>query len=283
MIQRSGPAQELRATIDRLPLDVRHAVLDGIKSQRIIAGAHVDAGGGVCPMVAAEVSVSWTDVNQSSVKVAQQAARAWDRYAEASGSSRTATKRQLLALTSMLEASILEDETGTELPLCDAITEFERARSRGSSDVPMAAPAFPATPVGRTPVGRTRYLGLTDAYEAPAEVPTPPEVPAHSHVIDLPVAAPSVPDIPEAAPSVPEVPEVPDAAPSISQAPAVRRALRPRRETGERDRTDELRDRDGWAWMRPFRTYDEYEETLLRALAEIEGHDERQLEELQVR
>ena len=36
----------------------------------------------------------------------------------------------------------------------------------------------------------------------------------------------------------------------------------PRRESGERDRTRELSQREGWAWMRPFRRYDEYERAL---------------------
>jgi hypothetical protein len=46
---------------------------------------------------------------------------------------------------------------------------------------------------------------------------------------------------------------------------------RPRRDgaadTGERNRARELRDRAGWAWLRPFRRLDEYE----RALAELEA------------
>jgi hypothetical protein len=41
---------------------------------------------------------------------------------------------------------------------------------------------------------------------------------------------------------------------------------RPKRDTGERHRARELRDRPGWAWLRPFRRLDEYE----RALAELE-------------
>jgi hypothetical protein len=41
--------------------------------------------------------------------------------------------------------------------------------------------------------------------------------------------------------------------------------VHPRRDTGERHRGLELRDRQGWAWLRPFRRLDEYE----RALAEI--------------
>jgi hypothetical protein len=44
------------------------------------------------------------------------------------------------------------------------------------------------------------------------------------------------------------------------------RELRRRPETGERDRTSELQRRHGWAWLRPFRRLDEYEQ----ALSEIE-------------
>ena len=44
------------------------------------------------------------------------------------------------------------------------------------------------------------------------------------------------------------------------------RADRPRRDTHERDRTRELAGRHGWAWLRPFRSYDAYE----LALSELE-------------
>jgi len=36
----------------------------------------------------------------------------------------------------------------------------------------------------------------------------------------------------------------------------------PRRDSGERDRTEELSRRHGWAWLRPFRNYDEYARAL---------------------
>ena len=36
-------------------------------------------------------------------------------------------------------------------------------------------------------------------------------------------------------------------------------------DTGERDRTDELRHRRGWAWLRVFRRLDEYEDAVARA------------------
>ncbi len=48
-----------------------------------------------------------------------------------------------------------------------------------------------------------------------------------------------------------------------------------RRDTGEQDRTDELAGRHGWAWLRPFRRYDEYEQALraLDVLAEEVGSE----------
>ena len=56
---------------------------------------------------------------------------------------------------------------------------------------------------------------------------------------------------------------------------------RERRDTGERDRTDELSGRHGWAWLRPFRRYDDYERALeqLREEAEsrLSASDEREL------
>jgi hypothetical protein len=45
------------------------------------------------------------------------------------------------------------------------------------------------------------------------------------------------------------------------------RGLAGRLDLGGRDRTDELSGRDGWAWLRPFRRYDEYE----RALRALDG------------
>ena len=52
-------------------------------------------------------------------------------------------------------------------------------------------------------------------------------------------------------------------------------APKPRRDTGERDRTSELRGRSGWAWMRPFRRLDDYE----RALEQLQADEsEREAE-----
>ena len=60
----------------------------------------------------------------------------------------------------------------------------------------------------------------------------------------------------------------------LDETPALERPRRPRRPTGESHRAAELRERDGWAWLRPFRRLDEYE----RALAEIEDAGEREPE-----
>jgi hypothetical protein len=55
------------------------------------------------------------------------------------------------------------------------------------------------------------------------------------------------------------------------------KARRPRPDTGERDRTDELRDRPGWAWLRLFRRWDAYE-LAVREAERLEAERERELE-----
>jgi hypothetical protein len=50
-----------------------------------------------------------------------------------------------------------------------------------------------------------------------------------------------------------------------------------KRDTGERDRTSELRDKPGWAWLRVFRRYDEYEAALDGATASRDDQEDREL------
>jgi hypothetical protein len=53
-------------------------------------------------------------------------------------------------------------------------------------------------------------------------------------------------------------------------------AVAPRLDSGERDRSAELRSRHGWAWMRVFRRYDDYEaalDRLSRAEREVERRE----------
>jgi hypothetical protein len=68
----------------------------------------------------------------------------------------------------------------------------------------------------------------------------------------------------------------------LGRAIAEHRELRGRPEPvrpGEPDRSDELRKRPGWSWLRPFRRYDDYRRALARAEemgAELETERERE-------
>jgi hypothetical protein len=54
---------------------------------------------------------------------------------------------------------------------------------------------------------------------------------------------------------------------------AEHRELRSRLRPGDRDRSDELRRKPGWAWLRPFRRYDAYEAALERVRAAQSGRE----------
>jgi hypothetical protein len=160
------PIEELRQAIDCLPLGTRVAMLEGVRSNRIIAGAYTDRRGGVCPMLAAHRCGGRTNFLIF--------AKAWDRFAGVRRRPRRATSRELRVLVSHLEASILGSDK-TSIALDQAIAE-------------------------------------------------------HRELV-------------------------------------ARRALRP----GDPDRSGELAERAGWAWLRPFRRYDEYERALAAVRAEAEA------------
>jgi hypothetical protein len=92
--------EDLRLTIDCLPLRTREAMLDGIRFNEIIVGAYADRAGGVCPMLAAHRAGGRTSFISF--------ARAWDRFAGARR-ARRATARELRVLQAHLEASILAE------------------------------------------------------------------------------------------------------------------------------------------------------------------------------
>jgi hypothetical protein len=71
--------------------------------------------------------------------------------------------------------------------------------------------------------------------------------------------------------------EAPGAEDELDRAAAEHRASRRRRDTGERDRTAELSRHEGWAWLRPVRRYDAYEQ----AVRQLERGDERPERELE--
>jgi hypothetical protein len=186
MRRRQATIQELRRAIECLPVKTRIAMLEGIRANEIIVGAYTDGSGGVCPMLAAHRLGGRTDFIGF--------ARAWDRFAGAGRRARRATRREVLILTSHLEASLLE---------LDA----------------------PASDLGEA-VREHRELVARRHVETTAEWPTRRR--------------------------------------SRQQAPAVKQ--RP----GDPDRGPELRTRPGWAWLRVFRRYDDYQ----RALAFVESEQD---------
>ncbi len=168
MPRRRCSTQELRLTIDCLPLRTRVAMLEGVRSNDIIVGAYADRAGGVCPMLAAHRCGGRTSFISF--------AKAWDGFAGAKR-ARRASERELRVLETELEASIMADD---QLDLGEAIADHERLRSDGS--------------------------------------PRP----------------------------------------------------------GDPDRSDELRSREGWSWLRPFRRLDDYERALAHLEDEAAGERERE-------
>jgi hypothetical protein len=134
--------QELRSAIECLPRATRVAMLEGIETNDIIAGAYTDAGG-ICPMLAAHRAGGRTSFISF--------ARAWDRFAFRDGRAgrpRRATSRELLVLKSHLEASLLEEESPHE-DLAAAFADHRRLlASRAAAADPSPGATEPATRPG---------------------------------------------------------------------------------------------------------------------------------------
>jgi hypothetical protein len=98
------PAQRLNLAVQALPPRTRVAMLEGIRDNDIVVGAYTDkATGGICPMLAAHRKGGRTNLASF--------ARAWDRFTGATR-PRLASDREVRALTSYLEHSLLRDEQG---------------------------------------------------------------------------------------------------------------------------------------------------------------------------
>jgi hypothetical protein len=97
-----NPAQRLRTAVEVLPRRTRLAMLRGMDANPIIAGGYSDKrAGGICPMLAAHRNGGRTNLASF--------ARAWDRFTGAER-PRLATERELRALRSYIELSLLADE-----------------------------------------------------------------------------------------------------------------------------------------------------------------------------
>jgi hypothetical protein len=117
--RRSTTLHDLRHAIDCLPTHTKRAMLDGIRSEEIIVGAY-SRDGGICPMLAAHRRGGRTSLISF--------AKAWDAFAFRSSrksDARRATPRELLVLSSHLEASLLEEE-GPSPELAAAIAEHKK-------------------------------------------------------------------------------------------------------------------------------------------------------------
>ncbi len=126
---RSGSrhVEDLRLTIDCLPVATRVAMLEGVReAERVIVGAYTDGAGGVCPMLAAHRHGGRTSFVSF--------AHAWDRFTRAGRRARRATRRELSILIGQLEGSLLSAEQGE---LAAAIGEHRasvRRRERAERD-----------------------------------------------------------------------------------------------------------------------------------------------------
>jgi hypothetical protein len=99
-----NPTQRLRLAVDALPRATKEAMLEGIRTNRIIVGAYVDPNsGGICPMLAAHRNGGRTSLASF--------ARAWDHYTCAKR-TRLARRREVRTLTSLLETSLAADLLG---------------------------------------------------------------------------------------------------------------------------------------------------------------------------
>jgi hypothetical protein len=117
MPRRAALIADLRAAIDSLPAPTREAMLRGVRTQPIIAGAYTDRDGGVCPMLAAHRNGARTEFGSF--------ARAWDRLAGARR-ARPATRREVRILEAHLEASIIaERDAPAGGALAGAIAEHQ--------------------------------------------------------------------------------------------------------------------------------------------------------------
>ena len=120
-----NPIEDLRTSIDCLPIDTRVAMLEGVRSNDIIVGAYTDRRGGVCPMLAAHRCGGRTDLLSF--------ARAWDRFARVGKRSRRATEREVRILTMHLEASLLAENRAE---LDEAIDDHRRLVAQRSGPQP---------------------------------------------------------------------------------------------------------------------------------------------------
>jgi hypothetical protein len=161
MFGRSRPrnaCQRLRRAVDAMPRASREAMLQGIDDNTIIVGAYTDPGsGGICPMLAAHRNGGRTDLASF--------ARSWDRYTDARR-PRLATEREVRTLRSLLEQSLIAEDTPTEsLVVAARRIRSERAETPALEATPTADVAPPERPGMRIRIRRLRKRRRTESRE----------------------------------------------------------------------------------------------------------------------
>jgi hypothetical protein len=119
---RSTTREGLRLAIESLPRHTRIAMLKGIESNQIIAGAYAN-GDGICPMLAAHRAGGHTSVIAF--------AKAWDRFVFRGARrvrARRVTGRELMILKVYLQASLLAAAGNSSAPSTSRPADDVRAR-----------------------------------------------------------------------------------------------------------------------------------------------------------
>ena len=128
MAKRRNNAQRLRNSVDAMPNGTKQAMLQGIRTNRVIVGAYTDKRGGVCPMLAAHRNGGRTNFGTF--------ARAWDAFTGANQRKpRRASRREVRALENYLELALLrEGSAGSdpvpERPLAEEVRDVQSSRRR---------------------------------------------------------------------------------------------------------------------------------------------------------
>jgi hypothetical protein len=144
----SRHVEQLRLTIDCLPVSTREAMLQGVRSsERIIVGAYTDGDGGMCPMLAAHRCGGRTSLLSF--------ARAWDRFTRAGRRARRATRREVAILLGQLEGSLMGE---IDVELDRAISEH-RELMRRRPCVEVADPSGTIVARRITKASRPRFSG----------------------------------------------------------------------------------------------------------------------------
>ncbi len=126
MAKRRNNAQRLRNSVEAMPNPTKQAMLDGIRSNRVIVGAYTDKRGGVCPMLAAHRNGGRTNFGTF--------ARAWDAFTGANQRKpRRASRREVRALEGYLELALLREgvqgaEPVPERPLGEEVRDVQASR-----------------------------------------------------------------------------------------------------------------------------------------------------------